>query len=174
MKNGFDLEPSAASSQDDFNFLIGPWKIKNEKLRSRLTGTNEWDEFEAAGECRKILTGLGNVDSFVTDKDGEQFEGLTLRLFDPKSRLWSIYWADSNAGRLDVPVVGSFEGGFGKFFARDVYAGTEIIIQFVWDKTEPDSPVWSQAFSADDGRTWEWNWFMYFTKAQGAAAGTAA
>jgi len=37
-------------------------------------------------------------------------------------------------------------------------------VKFKWDKTDPDRPEWSQAFSDDEGRTWEWNWYMYMTK----------
>jgi len=32
---------------------------------------------------------------------------------------------------------------------------------FHWDKTDIDNPIWSQAFSTDNGKTWEWNWYMY-------------
>jgi hypothetical protein len=86
---------------------------------------------------------------------------MTLRLFNPATRLWSIYWADSYAGVLDPPVVGSFENTIGTFYTRDIYNNIPIIMKFVWDKTNIDHPVWSQAFSLDNGETWEWNWYMY-------------
>jgi hypothetical protein len=87
---------------------------------------------------------------------------MSLRLFNPKTKLWSIYWADSDVVVLDVPQVGSFDGNIGNFYARDVFKGKEIIVQFKWDKTIPDAPVWSQAFSSDNGTSWEWNWYMTF------------
>jgi hypothetical protein len=65
---------------------------------------------------------------------------------------------------LDVGQVGSFDGSIGEFFARDVWEGTPIIVKFHWDKTNTDEPVWSQAFSDDEGKTWEWNWYMYFER----------
>jgi hypothetical protein len=58
---------------------------------------------------------LGDFDIFSTEFDGKPFEGFTLRLFDPKTRLWTIYWADSNEGRLDGGKVGSFDGDLGEF-----------------------------------------------------------
>ena len=152
------------SSPRDFDFLVGKWNIHNRKLKTRLNECKEWDEFEASGECRKILQGFGNVDSFLTEFGGEAFEGATLRLFNPKNRLWSIYWADSEAVVLDVPQIGSFENGVGRFYAGDVFEGANIVVQFQWDATDVDKPVWSQAFSADDGRTWEWNWYMNFER----------
>src|SRR5881392_3971966 len=87
------------------------------------------------------------------------FEGLTLRLFNPKTRLWSLYWVASNTGVLDPPVVGSFENNVGHFFCKDTFKGKPIIVMFRWDARNKDRPVWSQAFSSDNGKTWEWNWY---------------
>jgi len=159
-----EIFPSANSSQTDFDFFAGEWKIHNRKLKTRLNNCTEWEEFDATGEMHKTLNGIGNTDNFLTRFNGKPFEGMTVRLFDPKTRLWSIYWADSNTGVLDVPVIGSFDNNIGNFFCKDIFNGKEIIMQFIWDKTDIDHPVWSQAFSADNGKTWEWNWYMYFSR----------
>jgi len=161
-----DLQIVAAegSSQQDFDFLIGTWKVHNRKLKSRLSECSELAEFEAEVDCRKILNGFGNVDSFQTTIDGRPFEGMSLRLFSPQTRLWSIYWANSEIVVLDVPQIGSFENSIGSFFAWDTHKEKDIIVQFRWDASNPDSPVWSQAFSADNGQTWEWNWYMTFQR----------
>ncbi|HTE05263.1 MAG TPA: hypothetical protein VK824_03625 [Planctomycetota bacterium] len=158
------MTASASSSPRDFDFLAGGWKIRNRKLKEPLSGRDEWDEFDATQNLRQILRGFGNFDMFSAVWDGKPFEGFTLRLFDPKTRLWTIYWADSNAAQLDGGKVGSFDGDTGDFFARDVFAGRDIIVKFHWDKRNPEAPVWSAAFSADEGRTWEWNWHAHFTR----------
>ena len=160
MNEELDIIASDSSSANDFDFLIGKWQIHNRKLKSRLSNCSEWTEFEAHAECRKILNGLGNLDSFHTTVEDRPFEGMSLRLFNPITRLWSIYWADSDKAVLDVPQVGSFADGIGLFFARDIYEEKKILVQFCWDVRDPTKPVWSQAFSADNGSTWEWNWFM--------------
>jgi len=36
--------------------------------------------------------------------------------------------------------------------------GRPVIIVFKWDKRDPEHPRWSQAFSDDNGKTWEWNY----------------
>jgi len=161
-----DLEivASKTSSPEDFDFLVGKWRVHNRKLNKRLADCKEWTEFEARGECRKILNGFGNTDSFKTEFDGKPFEGMTLRLFNPNAKLWSIYWADSNVVVLDVPQIGSFENRIGEFYARDVFEEKPVIVKFKWDATDAENPVWSQAFSADEGKTWEWNWFMNFSR----------
>lgn len=159
---GLEIIPAKTSSQNDFDFWIGKWRIHNKKLKTRLNKCKEWLEFEATGEAFKILNGFGNFDQFRATFDGAPFEGVTLRLFSPKTKLWSLYWADSNVVVLDVPQVGSFDGRLGKFYAKDVFEGKPIIVVFQWDKTNPDVPIWSQAFSPDNGETWEWNWYMTF------------
>jgi len=151
------IQASATSSEHDFDFLVGDWKLRNRKLKSRLTHSDEWTEFESAVEMRQILGGMGNIDKYTELVSGKPYEGVALRLFNAKTKLWSIYWADSNSGALDPPVVGSFANKVGHFFARDTYKGQNIIVVFRWDVRNPQRPIWSQAFSADEGKTWEWN-----------------
>src|SRR6266566_1370001 len=120
-------------------------------------------EFDTYDENSKILSGTADIDTYSTTEmpgmEGKHFEGLTLRLFNPKTRRWSLYWVASNIGVLDPPVVGSFENGVGHFLAKDTFKGKPIIMMFRWDARNKDRPVWSQAFSPDNGKTWEWNWF---------------
>ncbi|AIZ64925.1 hypothetical protein PK28_01085 [Hymenobacter sp. DG25B] len=133
-------------------------------MKSRLANCTEWVEFESTQEMHRVLQGLGNIDNYLATFDGVPFEGMSVRLFNPTTRLWSIYWADSNAGRLDPPVVGSFDQDVAHFFAKDIFDGREILVVFRWDARDKENPVWSQAFSADNGESWEWNWYMHFSR----------
>jgi hypothetical protein len=159
------VSASPTSSKHDFDFLQGSFKVHHKILKSRLSNSNEWFEFGGSIHNQAVLTGIGNVENHsMTTADGNPTEGLALRLFDPQTRLWSIYWAGSQSGILDIPVVGSFDGNKGCFFANDHFNGREILLQFEWDVTDPSQPVWRQGFSVDQGKTWEWNWYMYFSK----------
>jgi len=158
------VRPSQSSSHSDFDFYVGKWKIKNRKLKRRLDNCNEWEEFDADQEMELIINGFGNTDNFLTTFDGEAFEGRSLRLFDPKTKLWSMYWTDSISCQLQPPTVGSFNGNIGKFYAKDIHNDQEVIVLFEWDKTDINNPVWSQAFSIDNGLNWEYNWYMYSSR----------
>ena len=158
------ITATPSSSKHDFDFFEGRWKLHNKKLKSKLNNCTEWIEFESTQEMYKVLNGIGNIDNFLATFDEQPFEGMTVRLFNPKTNLWSIYWADSDNGKLDPPVVGSFENNIGHFFTKDIFDEKNILVVFRWDATDRDNPVWSQAFSADNGKTWEWNWFMFMTK----------
>jgi hypothetical protein len=163
-KGALVITASASSSKHDFDFFEGKWKLHNRKLKSRLSNSNEWMEFESTQEMYRVLNGIGNIDNFLATFNGEPFEGMTVRLFNPATRLWSIYWADSNTGKLDPPVVGSFENNVGHFFTRDSFNNKPIIVVFRWDKRDESNPVWSQASSDDNGSSWEWNWYMFMSK----------
>jgi len=166
-KNGqLKITSSKTSSKHDFDFYEGRWTIRNKKLKERLCQSNEWIEFGAQQEIKIILQGFGNTDNFIAEFDNTPFEGRTIRLFNPKTQLWSMYWTDSSNPILQPPTVGSFENGIGKFYCLDTFHDKEIIVEFVWDKRDPLNPIWSQAFSEDNGLTWETNWYMYMSKNQ--------
>jgi hypothetical protein len=156
-KGDMVITASPTSSANDFDFIIGKWTLKNKHLNSRLTNCKEYTEFEWNVEVSKILEGIGNIDVCRRIVDGKPWEGRTIRIFDGQSKLWRLYWVDSNSGQLDPPVVGSFQNNIGLFFCKDMWKGRPVIVVFKWDKTNPRNPRWSQAFSDDNGKTWEWN-----------------
>ena len=159
------LGESIQASARDFDFLMGSWNVRNRRLRAGLAGSDEWEEFDATSVVRPILGGLGNEDEFRTDHGGG-FIGMSFRFFDPVKGRWSIYWADSRrAGELDPPVFGTFSGDRGVFVGRDVLDGRPVRVRFIWSGIRTRTPRWEQAFSADDGATWETNWVMDFSPA---------
>ena len=164
------------SSARDFDFLFGEWDVDNRKLRRPLSGSREWETFATTARAAPILHGLGNFDRFTGSArpGAEAWEGCTLRLFDPAAVEWSIYWASTKQpGRLDPPLRGRFDNGVGEFHGTDTFAGRPIRVRFYWKGISSTSAVWEQAFSADDGATWETNWVMRFTR-RGARAPRAA
>lgn len=163
--NELVITASKTSSRLDFDFLIGKWKVHNRMLKKRLDNGKDWREFDATQEMHTVLNGVGNVDNFFAEYDDKPFEGMAVRLFDVKTNLWSIYWADSRTGVLGLPpVVGSFENKIGHFYAKEIFNGKNVITVYQWDVRDEAKPVWSQAMSEDNGLTWEWNWYMYLSR----------
>jgi len=149
----------------DFDFQTGRWRIRNERLKERLKGCTEWDTFEANQTARLLPGGLGNMDDFFTDH-WPGFVGMSLRLYNPRTRKWNIYWASNRIDGFEPPVVGSFENGVGVFEGRQELDGRPILVRFTWSDITPTSARWEQAFSPDDGRTWEKNWIMTMTRVE--------
>ena len=157
-----------AGTARDFDFWMGSWSCRNRRLRERLAGSDDWDEFESTVVARPILDGLGNEDEFRTDYAGG-FVGMSFRFFDPERKRWSIYWADTRrSGELDPPVFGGFSGDTGVFEGDDTFDGRPIRVRFIWSGITTPTPRWEQAFSEDGGETWETNWIMDFTPTEDA------
>ena len=80
--------------------------MNEKKLKTRLNNCTEWIVFESTVEMRKILNGVRNIDNYKATIEGKPFEGVAIRLFNSKTRLWSIYLADGSGGGLDPPSSG--------------------------------------------------------------------
>jgi hypothetical protein len=152
----------------DFDFLYGKWRMPNHRLKARLAGSHEWADFVTCDEGQPLPGGLGNIDS-LTANYWKDFVGVTVRTYDPKTGLWRIYWVDNtfSEGVIQPPVVGKFEGNVGVFEGRDTYKGIPILVRFIWTVNPKGSEAiakWEQAFSTDDGKTWETNWYNSLIK----------
>lgn len=153
--------------QHDFDFELGRWKIHLKRLVHPLTGSTTWVEFDGTSVTRKVWDGRAQLEEFETDSPaGGHIEGLTLRLYDPQTRQWSLYWATSKSGTVGVPTVGEFRDGRGEFYDTEPSGpnGRAILVRFVWSKTNTDSPHFEQSFSEDGGKTWEVNWITDQTR----------
>jgi hypothetical protein len=158
--------------QHDFDFELGSWKIHLKRRLHPLTGSNTWVEFDGTSVTRKVWDGRSQIEEFETDGAGGHIKGLTLRLYNPKTHQWGLYWANSKNGTMEPPQVGQFKDGVGEFYAMDTLEGKAIVVRFVWSKTESNMPHFEQSFSEDGGKTWEVNWITDQTRT-GPAANTS-
>lgn len=149
----------------DWDWLIGNWDVWHRRLKERLAGSTEWEEFAGKSALWLTLGGLGTIDDNSLELPGDSYRGLTLRAFDPVARRWSIWWLDGrNPTKIDPPVLGGFEGSTGTFIGHDEFKGRPITMRFRWQDIQGPRPFWEQAFSTDEGATWEVNWLNYFTR----------
>ncbi len=145
----------------EFDFLAGNWTIKHRRLKE--PHGKEWDEFEGEATCWTILGGVGSVEELRIPS--RKFSGMGLRLLDVEKGVWNDFWVNAKSGVLTTPgQTGHFENGVGTFTADDKDGEKPIRVNGVWDRITPTSCRWWQAVSWDDGKTWEENWFMDWTK----------
>ena len=158
--------PLEDSAPQDFDFIIGDWRVSHRRLDARLAGCTSWTEFAGRSSTRKTLGGFGNLEDNILCMPEGTYRAAAMRAYCTKSRAWSIWWLDGrNPTQLDKPVVGRFAGNRGLFYADDFLDGRPIKIRFTWLWAPNEDPRWEQAFSADGGSTWETNWTMRFTSA---------
>jgi hypothetical protein len=153
------------SAVHDFDFYMGSWRVHHRRLRERLAGNDEWDEFEGTSVAWPLLDGAGNVDDNVLELPSGTYRAVSLRSFDPSTSQWSIWWLDGRDPRsIEPPVVGVFENGVGTFIGDDTFNGKPILVRFIWSDIAATTCRWEQAFSPDGGATWEVNWIMESTR----------
>jgi hypothetical protein len=164
-KTSVQHTPAERDGQHDFDFEIGTWKIHLKRLQHPLTGSTTWVEFDGTSVTRKVWDGRADLEEFETDSAAAgHIEGLTLRLYNPQSHQWSLYWANSKDGVIVPPQMGQFTNGRGESFGQDTLNGRAIFVRFIWSKTTTNSPHFEQSFSNDGGKTWEVNWITDQTR----------
>lgn len=158
---------TAEAEPTDFDFLVGRWKVHHRRLKARLVGCTDSDEFAGSSELHTLMGGRANVDDNVLELPSGHYRAVTLRSFDHETRRWAIWWLDGRCPHLiDAPMVGGFSRGVGTFCADEVIDGKAICVRLIWSDVTADSCRWQQAFSADGGGAWETNWTMDFTQVQ--------
>jgi hypothetical protein len=152
--------------QHDFDFEIGYWTTHLRRLTHPLTGSTTWVEYDGTSVVRKVWKGRANLVELEVDGPSGHIEGLSLRLYNPESRQWSLNFSNSSSGTLSQPTIGQFKNGRGEFFDQETLNGRTIYVRFVISDITPNSCRFEQSFSDDGGKTWEVNWIAVDTRVQ--------
>jgi hypothetical protein len=155
---------SVRDGQHDFDFEIGKWKTHLRRLLHPLAGSTTWVEYEGTTVVRKVWDGRANLVELDVNGPAGHIEALSLRLYNPESRQWSLNFANSKGGTLGQPTIGEFKNGRGEFFDQETYNGRAILVRFVIFDITPNSCRFEQAFSDDGGKSWEVNWIATDTR----------
>lgn len=150
--------------QQDFDFEIGTWRTQLKRLVDPLSGSKAWVEYEGTTVVSKIMDGRANLVELDVQGPAGRIEGLSLRLYNPEARQWSLNFSNIKTGTLSPPSIGSFSNGRGEFYSKETLDGREILVRFVISDITPTSCHFEQAYSADGGKTWEVNWIATDTR----------
>lgn len=143
--------------QHDFDFEIGSWTTTLSRLVSPLSGSTDWVAYKGTTVVSPIWDGLANIVELDVTGSAGRIQALSLRLYDPTARRWSLHSASVRGG-MSPPAVGTFGDGRGVFISEESFGDRAILVRFVISDITPDSCRFEQAFSADGGTTWETNW----------------
>jgi hypothetical protein len=161
--------PARPDGQHDFDWEIGSWKTHLKRLQRPLMGSTTWVEYEGTSVVRKVWDGRANLVELDVSGPAGRIEGLSLRLYNPEARQWSLNFSNARTGTLSTPALGEFKNGRGEFFGMDTLGGGRaILVRFVISQLDPNSWRFEQAFSDDGGKTWEVNWIATDTRTAAA------
>jgi hypothetical protein len=148
----------------DFDFETGVWRARIQRRLKPLAGSDEWAVYEGSSTVRPVWGGKANLGELDVAGPAGHIRGLSLRLYNPQTRQWSIRWANARDGELGPPMIGSFDGGAGLFYDQEDFGDRAVLVRFIFSGVSARSFRIEQAFSADGGRTWETNWISDFTR----------
>jgi hypothetical protein len=142
--------------QRDFEGLLGRWSFQLKvRLKPRST---QWIDYRGPGECIPLWHGRAQLDTINLEGPTKHIEGLTVRLFNPKTHEWRLYWANSGDGLVVVPQIGQFKAGHGEFYAQNQDGDDKTFLnKFDWSAMN-SKPHFEQSSSYDGGKTWEISW----------------
>ena len=163
-KNTPQVSPTPRDGQHDFDFEIGTWKTSLKRLLKPLTGSTTWVEYEGTTVVKKVWNGKANLVELDVTSSAGRIEALSLRLYNPESKQWSLNFSNSAGGVMSVPTIGEFKNGRGEFYDQETLNGRAILVRFVISNITPNSCQFEQAFSDDGGKTWEVNWIADDTR----------
>ncbi|RDD83226.1 DUF1579 domain-containing protein [Dyella tabacisoli] len=160
-------KPSAGGTgpEHDFDFFLGNWHVKHRRLKQRLVGNHDWEEFDGTSHCLSLLGGIVNLNETVVNRANGTYRGMGLRAFDAKTGNWADWYLDGrDPTQIDAPGTGRFANGVGTFLSEETYEGKPVTSRGLFTPITPSTCQWEQAYSTDHGKTWETNWVMRYTR----------
>ncbi len=166
--------PAAATSRDgskDWAFEYGTWRTHYRILAKRLVHSHDWYDCYGTSIVQPFWGTAGNLEDGDLKCPHRYIGGMTLRMYNPRSHQWTLWWATQELGVSPPPQVGHFDAnGVGRFYAYDTWRGTPIINRYRWTKVN-GNPRFEQAVSTDGGKTWETNWTTDYVRVPSLAKG---
>jgi hypothetical protein len=150
---------SAHDGQHDFDFDLGVWRTDIMRRLHPLSGSDETMHMTGTVTVRKLWDGRAQVEEIVADGPKGRWEGMTVFLYDPEARQWSMNFASSSVGKMTPPMIGSFQNGRIQLIGTDTFDGRAVMIRAVWSDFTPTSHTYQESVSGDGGTTW----IVYFT-----------
>ena len=148
----------------DFDWEIGSWKTHLKRLVRPLTGSTTWVEHDGTTVVTKVWNGKANLVELDVTGPSRRIEALSIRLYNPDARQWSLNYSNSATGTMTAPVFGEFKNGRGEFFGVDTANNRTVLVKFIITCANKDACHFEQFFSDDSGKTWELNWIADDTR----------
>jgi hypothetical protein len=151
--------PAVHDGQHDFDFDVGVWRTDIVRRLHPLTGPEETVQMTGTVKVTPLWNGRAQVEEIQANAPKGHWEGMTVFLYDPEARQWSMNFAGGSVGKMTPPTVGAMQDGRIQLYGEDTFDGRAVKIRAVWSDFTPTSHTYREYVSGDDGKTW----VLYFT-----------
>jgi hypothetical protein len=150
----------------DFDFSFGTWHTHIERILDPFADQHISFEMDGSKTVTKVWGGKATLEEIEADGPKGHWEGLTLFLFDPKSRQWTQTFINSKVGVVAAALVGGFKNGKGDLYQQDTFEDRSIWVRGVWSDITPNSHNYTESYSDDGGETWKPAFIAHLTRVQ--------
>lgn len=144
--------------EHDFDFNMGRWNTRIRAVEKPLSAPGVWTNLQGTHTVYRVWGDWADIGQLEVDGPVGHIEDLALRLYDRKTQQWRVYFANSDSGTLDAPMVGGFEDGVGTFVFLDEMEGKTVLVRNVWSGITSKACHQDWAISVDGGKTWVPTW----------------
>ncbi len=159
---------AGVDGQHDFDWEVGSWDTKLQRLREPLSGKTEWLAYSGTSVIKPVMGQRANLVELDVRGTAGQISGVSLRLYQPASGQWTLHFANLANGLMTEPMTGAFKQGTGTFHGQDSVNGRLVLVRFLIIPVHKDQWRFEQAYSDDGGKTWETNWVAVDTRRAGS------
>jgi hypothetical protein len=152
-QNKNNEKPCSSPEAAQFDFWVGKWKVEWQNNDStKGAGTNTINSI--LGKCV--------IEENFDGKPGLDFTGKSYSVYNPNKKIWQQTWVDSQGGYM------VFSGGMENdkmILSRKISVEDKKILQrMVFYNISEDELDWNWESSKDDGKTWQLNWKIHYTR----------
>jgi hypothetical protein len=150
--------------EHDYDFNLGHWNTRIRAVMNPLSAPSVWTNLRGTHVVYRVWDDWANIGQLEVAGPGGHIEDLALRTYDRKTRQWRVYFANSDTGTLDPPMIGEFNNGIGTFVFQDEVEGKTVLVRNVWSDITSKSCHQDWAISPDGGKTWIPTWISTDTR----------
>ena len=150
--------PEGSGPEHDFDFNMGHWNTQIRAVMNPLSAPNVWSNLKGTHVVYRVWGDWADIGQLEVDGPGGHIEDMALRLYDRKTRQWRVYFANSDSGTLEPPMVGEFKNNVGTFVFLDEMEGKTVLVRNIWSDITAQTCHQDWSISADGGKTWVSTW----------------
>lgn len=143
--------------EEYFDFWVGEWSLEwTDADGMKGKGTNV---------IHKVLDGVVIEENFnVTEGRLAGYKGKSVSVYNPQRKSWHQAWVDNQGGYIDLTGRIDGENRIFQTGEREGPNGAKVISRMVFYEIQSDSFIWDWESSTDDGKNWNLNWRIYYTR----------
>lgn len=150
--------PAIDDATKQLDFWVGRWTCTG-KMRT-ASGKDQWMDTSATNRIEHVFKGHVIQEHFSM----KGLQGTSLSVYDPNAKLWKQTWVDDSGSYIDL--TGGWTDGKMTLTTLAKPHAPKFFARMVFENITKDSFDWNWEKSTDEGKTWELEWHLHYSRAK--------